>query len=164
MKKYENGAVLLQNNIVLEDEEITIYEELVIEVEKLRKNVDGLGKQALPNGEIDEIRAKGLEILMSNYGNAYQKLIKSIGGLANKYIRTYCFNLLFYKDAADMMLVSPLEMITGFISERKSDMQKAIFTDYSVNEFTEIVNEIREKVTALAIMNWQKHGELNKRK
>lgn len=162
--KYENGAVLLENGTVLEDKEIDIYEELCKEVQKLINNIEGLGKQELPNGSKEEIQKKGLEILKTRYSAAYEKLIKQIGNLCNEYIRLYCFNLLFYKDAADLMLVSPVEIITGYIADKKADVRKAIFTDYSVDEFTQVVNEIREKITPLAIANWAKHNELVKKK
>lgn len=164
MNQYENGAVLLQNGTVLEEEEIDLYAELEKEILKLQKNIEGLGRQALPEGTNEQIREKGLEILKSQYGPAYDKLVKKIGGLANDFIKGYCFNLLFYKDAADSMLVSPTEIITGYIKDKKPDIRKAVFTDYSVDEFTKVVGEIREKVTALAILNWQKHQELNRRK
>ena len=161
--KYENGAVMLENKVVLEDEEIDIYEELCKEIEKLVKNVDGLGKKELPNGTEEDVRKKGLEILKANYSTAYNKLVRKIGNLANEYIRIYCFGLLFYKDAADMMLVDPIQVITGYIKDKTPDVKKAIFTDYSVDEFTQIVNGIRENVTALALVNWTKHQEIVKK-
>ena len=158
--KYENGAVVLENGVVL-DEEIDVYGELTKEMEKLVKNIEGLGRKALPNGSEEEVRAKGLEILKAKYNAPYKALVKNIGRLANTYIKISCFNLLFYKDAADIMLVDPVELINGYIADKKDDVRKAIFTDYSVDEFTKLVGEIREKVTELAIHNWIKHKELN---
>lgn len=159
--KYENGAILMENGVVLEEKEVDVYMELCKEVDKLLKNVDGLGKKELPNGSEEEIRDAGLNVLKTNYAAAYKKLIAKIGELANNYIKMYCFNLLFYKDAADSMLVDPLETVKEYITEKRFDVNKAIFTDYSVDEFIKIVNEIREKVTSLAMLNWEKHKELS---
>lgn len=159
---FENGAVMLQNGVVLEEGEIDVYEELKKELKKLENNIDGLGKQELPNGTKEEIQEKGLQILKSNYGPAYKKLVKRIGELANQYIKLYCFSLMFYKDAADVMLVDPMELVTGYITEKAPDLKKAIYTDYSLDDFTKIVDDIREKVVSLALLNWQKHRELNK--
>ncbi len=166
MKKgnYENGAVLLENGTVLEAQEINIYDNLEMEIDKLIRNVEGLGKKEVPNGTTEEVRAKGLEVLKNSYSTAYNKQVRVIGDLANQYIRSYCFFPLFYKDAADTMLVSPIEVITGYIKDKTPDIRKSLFTDYSVDEFTKICDGIREKVTALAILNWGKHMELNKGK
>jgi len=128
MEKYENGAVILQNKVVLEEEEIDVYKELCNEVDKLIRNIEGLGRKELPDGTEDEVRKRGLEILKTGYEAAYKKLKKKIGELANEYIKIYCFGLLFYKDAADSMLIDPVTLITGYITEKKPDVQKAIFT------------------------------------
>lgn len=158
--KYENGATLTKNGVVLEENEIDVYSELCNEVAKLLKNVDGLGRRELPDGNETEVREKGVQLLKENYATAYNELIKRIGKLANQYIKVNCFNFLFYQDAANTMLVDPVEVIKGYIAEKSSDAKKAIFMDYSVDEFTAIVNEIRERVTSLALLNWQKHKEL----
>lgn len=160
--KYENGAIITKNHAVLEEYEIDVYFELCNEVAKLLKNVDGLGRQELPNGTETEVREKGVQLLKENYATAYDNLVKRIGELANQYIKINCFNLMFYQDAANIMLVNPVEVIRGYISEKSSDVKKAIFMDYSVLEFTGIVDEIREKVTKLAIDNWEKHMEISK--
>ncbi len=162
--RFENGAVLLQNNVVLEGDEIEIYTKLCKELDKLVKNVEGLGRKALPDGTDEAVRAKGREILKTSYNTAYERLCKDIGKLANEYIREYCFSLMFYKDAAGTMLVDPLEMIKGYITDKTPDVKKAIYEDYSMDEFTLIVNEIREKITALAIMNWKKHQDINSKR
>lgn len=159
--KYENGAILMENGVVLEEKEIDVYKELCMKVGKLLRNIDGLGKEALPNGSEEEKREIGLQILKTKHALAYKNLITKIGELANEYIKIYCFNLLFFKDAADSMLVDPLDVVKGYIAEKSVDVNKAIFTDYSVDEFTEIVNGIREKVTSLALLNWEKHKELS---
>ena len=160
---YSNGAVLLQNDVILEEMEIDIYKELHNEIEKLVRNIDGLGKREIPDGTNEQIKEKGLEVLKANYAAAYDKQLKRIGKLANDYIKQYCFNLIFFKDAADTMLVDPIEIIKGYIKERTPSLKKAIYSDYSMDEFTAIVNEIHDNITSLAMVNWEKHRELNKK-
>jgi len=162
---YENGAVILENGVVLDpDEEIDVYKELKKEISKLLNNVEGLGRKELPEGTEEEVRAKGLEILKANYSGPYDKLVKRIGELANEYIKINCFHFILYKDAAESMLIDPVQMIQNYINQQAKECRKAIFTDYSVDNFTKVVDGIHEKVVALAWNNWQKHNKLMSKK
>ena len=128
MLNHENGATLMKNRVVLEENEIDVYYELCKEVAKLLKK---------------------------NNTHTDNKLIKQISMLANQYIRINCFNLFFYQDAVNILLENPIEVIKGLITEKKADIEKALFMNDSVIEFTRIVDEIREKVKILVIDNWE---------
>ena len=134
MLNHENGATLMKNRVVLEENEIDVYYELCKEVAKLLKK---------------------------NNTHTDNKLIKQISMLANQYIRINCFNLFFYQDAVNILLENPIEVIKGLITEKKADIEKALFMNYSVIEFTRIVDEIREKVKILVIDNWELYEELS---
>lgn len=153
----------LPGGIILEDEEMDIYDRLDETMGKFLRNVEGLGKSSSVKTEGDA-RKEGLKILKDKYPDGYERLSASIKELSREFIRKYCFSVMFYEDAAGTMIVDIPETLKTYVSERNSDITKALFEDYSVTEFCMIADEIRGKVVSLALCNWQIHGMMNKRK
>ncbi len=159
-KMEENNIRRLESGIILEDDSISTYDMLDAEIGKLLRNVEGLGKSE--SADKTEARKKGLEILKAKYPEGYKKLVRNIKNLSRQFIREYCFNVMFFQDAAESLLIDTPTLLKGYVSERADDASKAIFTDYSMDEFVRVADEIREKVVDLAMLNWAKHKKLAK--
>ena len=165
MDKYENGAVVLENGDVIEPEFVNIHEQLSEKLFKLKNNVEKLGREKLPDEEdINVIREKGREVLKTEYSNAYKKITGQISELGNEYIRVQYNDIILFKDAIDVMLVDPVTIISDYLKKDAGNYRKALFIDYSLEDFDDLIKRFRERVSELAFLNWSKHNELAKRK
>ncbi len=154
----------LDGGIVLEDDEIDTYEALYSALQKLVRNIDGLGSATVSDGDVSAKRKEGLRILKQKYPKGYENLVADIKRLSRQFIKEYCFSIFFFQDAADSMLIDTPKTLKGYVSERSNDISKALFSDYSMDEFMRVSNEIREKIVDLALINWYKHKDLSRGK
>lgn len=163
--KYENGAKIMDNGLVIEPEFVDMHEELSKEVGKLKRNVEELGKKELPDSDnIEDIRSKGEEVLKEKYSAAYKKLIHQINNLANENIKTSYTRCLFFKDAAETLEVDPTKLIAEYIREDAPKYKKALLKDFSMEDFDNLIQKMMDKVMVLVIDNWNCHRQLEAKK